>query len=136
MEALSAAPPSEVESQVGGAPTGGWGVGLLGGAVVDGATGPVWLPQGSQPVPTITGVRILHPTITTGTLVLTTLTVIRIIIGQIIRITMVLPITTATDWSIVSIGVNGIFSTVRACRHCRVRSGTIRRRCAARHHLK
>ena len=95
-------PPSAVGSQVGGAQTGGWVVGLLGGAgaVVDGGMGPVWLPQGSQPVPTITGARTLRTPITPGTLILTTLTgVIHVLRGELLPIIMGLPITTATtDW--------------------------------------
>ncbi len=101
-EAHSAVLPSVVGSQVGGVQIGEWVAGLLGGvgAIVDGGMEPVWLPQGSQPVPTITGARTLRTTIIPGTLIRTTLTgVIRITMGRVI-IRMVLPTTTATtDWS-------------------------------------
>ena len=92
MEALSAVLPSAVVSQVGGAQTGEWVAELLGGAgaVVDGGMGPVWRPQGSQPVPTITGARILRTPITAGTRILTTrIGVIRTITGR---------TTATTDW--------------------------------------
>ena len=64
MEALFAVLLSVVGLQVGAAPTGEWGAGLI-GAVVTGGIGQVWPPQGLQPEPTIIEAPTRH-TITTG----------------------------------------------------------------------
>jgi hypothetical protein len=88
MEALFGVPLSVVELQVGAAPTGEWGAGLI-GAVVAGGIGQVWPPQGLQPEPTIIETP-THHTTATGTLTLTIRT-------GVIRTTITDPAIATTD---------------------------------------